>query len=119
MHPMTKNRMATDDQPSAKELTKLLKRLEVIVPIVRSQQREANRAAEVAYFAAKGTPERRREVGLVKSGWCVLSGFGKAAVFAKNVSNRFVRFFIVNVYIIQLDNIWLFSALFPCDQDHP
>jgi hypothetical protein len=31
---MTKNRMATDDQPSTKELTKLLKRLEVVIPIV-------------------------------------------------------------------------------------
>jgi hypothetical protein len=40
------------------ELERLLNRLETLLPIVRQQQREANRAAEVAYFTAKGTPER-------------------------------------------------------------
>jgi hypothetical protein len=46
---------------SKPELERLLQRLETILPIVRQQQREANRAAELAYFAAKGQTERLAE----------------------------------------------------------
>jgi hypothetical protein len=48
----------TQTTPVAPELDKLLRRLETILPIVRQQQRDANHARELAYFTAKGTPER-------------------------------------------------------------
>ena len=44
--------------PTSPEMEQLLRRLETIVPIVRQQQHDANRAAETAYFAAKGKSER-------------------------------------------------------------
>jgi hypothetical protein len=47
-----------EPKPSTSELERMLQRLETILPIVRQQQREANDAAEVAYFTAKGTPEQ-------------------------------------------------------------
>jgi hypothetical protein len=50
-----------------RELGQLLSRLETILPVVRQQQREANRAAEVAYFTAKGEPHRLKKA-LILSG---------------------------------------------------
>ena len=44
--------------PTSPEMEQLLRRLETIVPIVRQQQHDANRAAETAYFAAQGKSER-------------------------------------------------------------
>jgi hypothetical protein len=58
VHRKSATRTDVKPKPSTTELERMLQRLETILPIVRQQQREANEAAEVAYFTAKGTPER-------------------------------------------------------------